>query len=261
MKFVKVCKICDGKFEATSGSQLKCKTCRLCRLCGEQMRWSHTQFCSIKCAAKWKFENCNSIKEVLAEGRRLAHNELSEQRAANISKSHRGKPKPRGEKNRNWKGGARYARHTVMGQLEYKVWRASVFKRDNWTCAICNSTSEIQAHHIKGWEAYPELRYEQTNGVTLCKPCHLKVDLIENLDKRFIEYVNTKTPITLTDSEISRFVPVVAPCTQCGTTLSRPPWKQKNRFWFCNLVCKRAFEQRINYNWVAVDQLAQAGKK
>lgn len=61
---------------------------------------------------------------------------------------------------------------------EYRDWRESVFKRDNWTCQICFIRSEagnpvvIQADHIRQFAFFPELRFELSNGRTLCVPCH-----------------------------------------------------------------------------------------
>ena len=33
---------------------------------------------------------------------------------------------------------------------------------------------DLEAHHIKSWTTCPDLRYETTNGLTLCLGCHRK---------------------------------------------------------------------------------------
>lgn len=63
-----------------------------------------------------------------------------------------------------------------MGRLEYRIWRESVFKRDNWRCVICNSNVNICADHIQSYKHHPSLRYEVFNGRTLCRSCHVKTD-------------------------------------------------------------------------------------
>ena len=67
------------------------------------------------------------------------------------------------------------ARQADMGRIEYRLWREAVFKRDDWTCVLCESRGvKIHADHIKPYAQFPELRYNQSNGRTLCVPCHLK---------------------------------------------------------------------------------------
>lgn len=65
----------------------------------------------------------------------------------------------------------RLARYSV----EAKQWRKSVFERDNYTCQKCSVRGTyLEADHIKPFAYYPELRYEISNGRTLCRPCHNK---------------------------------------------------------------------------------------
>lgn len=54
----------------------------------------------------------------------------------------------------------------------YKEWRTAVFERDSYTCRRCGGGGDLRAHHIKGWTRFPSLRYEVSNGKTLCVECH-----------------------------------------------------------------------------------------
>lgn len=56
----------------------------------------------------------------------------------------------------------------------YKRWRKEVFVRDNFQCQHCGTKKDIQAHHIKSWMRREDLRYDVSNGITLCRSCHLK---------------------------------------------------------------------------------------
>lgn len=57
---------------------------------------------------------------------------------------------------------------------EYIEWRSAVYERDGYTCQECGAQGELNAHHIKTWASHPELRFDVSNGVTLCKDCHAK---------------------------------------------------------------------------------------
>ena len=83
------------------------------------------------------------------------------------------KNKVRGENHYNWTGGSGTLRHQAMSKTEYKLWRAEVFERDNYTCYECGEKGVyLHADHIKDWAKYPELRYKINNGRTLCNYCH-----------------------------------------------------------------------------------------
>jgi hypothetical protein len=59
------------------------------------------------------------------------------------------------------------------GSYQYAEWRTAVFTRDDYTCQDCDQIGgRLNAHHLKPWADYPELRYELSNGVTLCYECH-----------------------------------------------------------------------------------------
>jgi 5-methylcytosine-specific restriction endonuclease McrA len=85
-----------------------------------------------------------------------------------------------GENNWNWKGGINGINDKIRKSLEYKLWRESVFKRDNWTCIWCGSKTKIEADHIKPFSLFPELRFAIDNGRTLCQKCHRTTDTYGN---------------------------------------------------------------------------------
>lgn len=93
-----------------------------------------------------------------------------------------------GDRHWNWQGGKaarRLARRTFpysggnpnqAGRWtpEARKWRADIFERDNYTCWDCGRVGgKLNAHHLKPWAKYPELRFVLTNGITVCTdPCH-----------------------------------------------------------------------------------------
>lgn len=85
--------------------------------------------------------------------------------------------KHRGAANFNWRGGIYPINLRIRKSLEYRLWRESVFKRDNYTCIWCGKVGgKLHADHIKSFSEYPELRFAIDNGRTLCFECHKKTD-------------------------------------------------------------------------------------
>lgn len=104
----------------------------------------------------------------------------SEETKAKISKSRKGKGV--GNKHRqghepwNWKGGINLENRRLRNSSEHKDWSKSVYARDYWTCQLCSyKGNSIVAHHIKSWAEHPDLRFEISNGRTLCRSCHIKI--------------------------------------------------------------------------------------
>lgn len=62
-------------------------------------------------------------------------------------------------------------------EKRYKEWRTAVFDRDEYKCVLCDNKEgkALHAHHKKSWTDYPELRYDVSNGMTVCENCHKRL--------------------------------------------------------------------------------------
>ena len=78
-----------------------------------------------------------------------------------------------GEKNPNWKNGITPENIKSRNSEKMKLWKESIFARDNWVCQKCNlGSNKLRAHHIQNFSQYPELRVAVDNGITFCNECH-----------------------------------------------------------------------------------------
>ena len=97
----------------------------------------------------------------------------------------------RGKNSNFWTGiNHKTERRKAMETLEYKNWRRATFEKDNYICVECGikgNKAYLNADHIKLWAIYPELRYEVSNGQTLCRKCHLIKTIADK--KLYKEYI------------------------------------------------------------------------
>jgi 5-methylcytosine-specific restriction endonuclease McrA len=86
----------------------------------------------------------------------------------------------RGNKNPNWKDKKRPRRNRQC--YKYIAWRKQVFLRDNFTCQITGQVGgRLEAHHIKTFNNYKDLRYSVDNGITLNAKFHKSIRGKESL--------------------------------------------------------------------------------
>lgn len=76
---------------------------------------------------------------------------------------------------------------------QYEQFRKDVLKRDKFKCQMpsCTCKKNLQVHHIQTWAKAYSLRYDISNGITLCKKCHTFIQGQEHhYIKLFKEIIN-----------------------------------------------------------------------
>lgn len=80
---------------------------------------------------------------------------------------------PCGEDSPYWKGDAVDANRRARNSSEYDEWRKSIFEKDDYTCQCCGLRgNSLNAHHLKDFATFEDLRFDISNGITLCVDCH-----------------------------------------------------------------------------------------
>lgn len=154
----KSCKNCNKKFNKPVNESIK--------------NWKIRHFyCSDKC--KYNSRKGNKLTEEHKRkiGEKSKGHKLSPESRKKIADS------KRGNKSHFWKGGLTEINKTIRHSLEYRLWRETIYERDNWTCVWCKVRGgKLAPDHIKPFAMFPELRFAIDNGRTLCHDCHKKTD-------------------------------------------------------------------------------------
>jgi 5-methylcytosine-specific restriction endonuclease McrA len=84
---------------------------------------------------------------------------------------------PRGPSHPFWKGGRPWMR---FRDPAYIAWRNAVLERDGFRCQHCGRQCAkhergLAAHHIEPYATAVALRLELSNGITLCRDCHMRL--------------------------------------------------------------------------------------
>lgn len=119
-----------------------------------------------------KFSVASRAKMAAAKRGKKHSPEIVAKRSATMKKR-----AARGSEHYLWKGGVTPVNKKLRRSREFMEWRKAVFARDDYTCQICGERGGIlHPDHIKPFCDYVELRFEVSNGRTLCKECHMKTD-------------------------------------------------------------------------------------
>lgn len=158
----------SGKCRKCASRKKKDKAVFVCEMCYKVFqdypcRKATRRFCSTKCFSASKV----GVK-------------LSRERVTKSVIGHQG------EKSHFWKGGVTKENRLIRGSIQYINWRISIFERDNYTCQICGLRGVyLEADHIKPFAYFPELRFELSNGRTLCRECHKNTDTYKGRARKY----------------------------------------------------------------------------
>lgn len=160
------------------------KPCEICekvfKYVPYQLRGGGAKYCSNPCRYKAQAINRKGIRPPQLTSEVIIASNKKHKIGKPLLKARHKRESITGSKHWNWRGGVavinKTKRQRFMESFEYKQWRMSVFRRDNFTCQVCDVTGgTLHADHIKSYAKHPELRLEGTNGRTLCVPCHYYV--------------------------------------------------------------------------------------
>lgn len=158
-----------------------------------------------------------------------------------------------GENNPNWKGG-----HSNRSSKQHK-WATAVISRDLATCQKCGVTGvEMHAHHINSFKEHPDLRWELSNGETLCYQCHWDEHSTKN--EKAVNSGKLQTGNAVDNPEPSHWGNLVegattrgrayrrveANCPTCGKFLSKRLSDVKGKaFIACSRSCAGTYTQKL----------------
>jgi hypothetical protein len=159
------------------------KVCENCML-QYNARRSAVRFCSSACSNKWKGRNMPPSSTCFKRGNAAWNAGAKVSGMSGKRHSPETKAKMRasstGQLGSNWKGGLTAENYRIRRSRQYADWRRTVFERDDYTCQECGARSaagirvRLEADHVQPFASFPDLRFDLSNGRTLCASCHRK---------------------------------------------------------------------------------------
>ena len=113
---------------------------------------------------------------------------LSDETRKKIGDAQRGKKQsPESIEKRRLSNLGQRRKETRHSCRKYWEWRDAVKEKDSWKCQHCGCEERkiLHAHHIIAWEKDKNLRFDISNGMTLCKHCHAKEENKPKIGKSF----------------------------------------------------------------------------
>ncbi len=85
----------------------------------------------------------------------------------------------------------------IRQSVEGKAWTYDILSKSSFTCTKCSQRGgKLHAHHLNGFNLFPDLRFDLDNGVCLCESCHDKFHEVygkgNNTKDQFNEWIKSK---------------------------------------------------------------------
>lgn len=95
-----------------------------------------------------------------------------------------------GASNPGYRDGSSPERQRLYSQGLGREFLRTILARDFYRCRRCGAKDtgkrSLHVHHLKPWAGNPALRLDDTNVVTLCRPCHNWVHSKKNTEREFL---------------------------------------------------------------------------
>ena len=121
--------------------------------------------------------------------------------------------------------------------------REPVISRDNATCQKCGAQNvELHAHHIRSFADHPELRWDVSNGQTLCFRCHWEEHSTHGFEASTEDNREPSEGVTASGRAFRRWL---GHCAECGAFISKPFGQVIGKSAvFCNRACRGKWTSR-----------------
>ena len=174
-----------------------------CDWCGKDIyrgpsKLNKTNFCSMGCYSKYKIDKrpkvtCKQCGKVFGKPKSTIKWDKIRRHKLDFCSNTCSEIYHTGNGNANWISDRDKLKCRPNKIKRHVAWRQGVFERDNYTCQLCGLRGTyLEPHHIKRWAEHKKLRYDIDNGITLCKPCHIKT---RGKEKEFEEIFKKKRNI------------------------------------------------------------------
>lgn len=170
-----------------------------CKLCGDSFRAvkddkNHTQrFCSKEC---WSKRNPPRERKCLNCGDSFKAYGKTKVYCGQRCRDFHYRDRFSGVKSHRWKGGLTEKNQIIRMSATYRRWRSAILRRDGNQCTICQArpsrSNDVILHvdHIKPFSIFPKLRFELSNGRTLCLRCHKQTPTYAGKMQKIISTAN-----------------------------------------------------------------------